>query len=181
MATLSSCFLWMIKKGQAPNSWLYLFLNLLFCQLKLEMVLAILLQTLLVLWSSLLLQTMQGWSGLALLWKTCSKGLSGGFAVKKTFVWGSHGHSVQSRDVALPKGLPCGRNTELLVGLDFLWHFYEIKSSSWQTLMYLQRNYKAWLAFISPFQPVLALVGSVRGAAWLVALNDTSRRFPDNN
>lgn len=163
MATLSSCFLWMIKKGQASNSWLYLFLNLLFCQLKLEMVLAILLQTLLVLWSSLLLQTMQGWSGLALLWKTCSKRFVRRFCSKKnTLIWGSHGHSVQSRDVALPKGLPCGRDTELLIGLDFLWHFYEIKSSSWQILMYLQCNYQAWLVFVSPFQPVLALVGGVK-------------------
>lgn len=159
---LSSCFLWMIKKGQALNSWLYLFLNLPFCQLKLEMVLAILLQTLLVLWS-LLLQTVQGWSGLALLCNTCSKGLSEGFAVKKkTLVWGSHGHSMQSRDVALPRGLPCRRDTELLIGLDFLWHFYEIKSSSWQILMYLQCNYKAWLVFISPFQPVLTLVDAVK-------------------
>lgn len=162
MATLSSCFLWMIKKGQASNSWLYLFLNLLFCQLKLEMVLAILLQTLLVLWSSLLLQTMQGCSAFALLWKTCRRGLSEGFAVKNTLVWDSHGHSVESRDVTLPKGLPCGRDTELLIGLDFLWHFYEIKSSSWQILMYLRCNYKAWLVFISPLQPVLALVDGVK-------------------
>lgn len=46
------------------------------------MVLAILLQTLLVLCSSLLLQTIQGCSGLTLLWKTSSKGLSEGFALK---------------------------------------------------------------------------------------------------
>lgn len=157
----SSCFPWMIKKGQASNSWLYLFLNLLFCQLKLEMVLAILLQTLLVLWS-LLLQTVQGWPGLALLWKTCSKDLSEGFAVQNTLVWGSHGHSMPWRDVALPEGLSCRRDTELLVGLDFLWHFYEIKSSPWQILMYLQCNYKAWLVFISPFQPVLRLVDGVK-------------------
>ena len=39
-------------------------------------------------------------------------------------------HCMLSRDVALPKGLRCRGDIELLVGFDFLWRFYESKGNS---------------------------------------------------